>query len=131
MGIATAEHEESAPDAPTLVISRLSCSLIDATQIIHLMSGSLAQQIYGQTKVIEAFSCNYGLNPIYREQFQQSELRIAGSDLEGEVRIVELPAHPFFLATLFLPQMRSSAGRPHPLIANYLRVVSQQRKTGV
>ena len=34
-------------------------------------------------------------------------------------RIVELPDHPFFLATLFLPQARSTAASPHPLLAGY------------
>jgi CTP synthase (UTP-ammonia lyase) len=44
------------------------------------------------------------------------------------VRLVELPTHPFFVATLFLPQVRSTAAQPHPLILAYLRAaVSAQR----
>jgi CTP synthase (UTP-ammonia lyase) len=127
LGIAAAEHEESAPDAPTLVISRLSCSLAATTQTIHLMSDSLAQRMYGQPTAAEVFSCNYGLNPVYQEPFQQSELCIAGCDPAGDVRIVELPTHPFFLATLFLPQMRSSAERPHPLVIGLLKAAFLQR----
>ena len=44
---------------------------------------------------------------------------ISGVGSEGEARIVELPAHPFFIGTLFLPQARSTADRPHPLIAGF------------
>jgi CTP synthase (UTP-ammonia lyase) len=44
---------------------------------------------------------------------------VSGTGTDGEVRIVELPAHPFFLATLFLPQARSSPGGPHPIIAGF------------
>ena len=43
---------------------------------------------------------------------------------EGEIRIVELPEHPFFMATLFLPQARSTAASPHPLIAGYAAAVA-------
>jgi CTP synthase (UTP-ammonia lyase) len=84
------------------------------------MPGTLVQRLYGQREVMEEFSCNFGLNPHYRARFEASELRIAGMDADGEVRIVELARHPFFLATLFLPQLRSSAEQPHPLITAYL-----------
>jgi len=50
---------------------------------------------------------------------------VSGVGGEGEIRIVELPSHPFFLATLFLPQTRSTAGRPHPLIAGYAAAVGR------
>jgi CTP synthase (UTP-ammonia lyase) len=33
----------------------------------------------------------------------------------------ELPAHPFFLATLFVPQSRSLAERPHPTVTAFLK----------
>ncbi len=48
-------------------------------------------------------------------------------DEQGEVRIVELRDHPFFVATLFLPQVTSSAGEPHPLIAAFLRAAIASR----
>jgi CTP synthase (UTP-ammonia lyase) len=109
-----------------LVISRLSCSLVETTQAIRLLPGSLAHRLYGQSEVTEAFACNYGLNPQYREQFLNSELSLVGVDAGGEVRMVELPTHPFFLGTLFLPQLRSSAERPHPLITAYIRAGLQR-----
>jgi CTP synthase (UTP-ammonia lyase) len=40
-------------------------------------------------------------------------------DDDGEVRIVELDDHPFFLATLFCFQTRSRPGEPHPLVAGF------------
>ena len=124
MGIDQADHEESSPDASTLLISRLSCSLVGTVETVTLLDGSAAQKIYGQAAVAEQFACNYGLNPLYRDVFGGSELRVAGLGPEGEVRLVELPAHPFYLATLFLPQVRSSPGAPHPLIVAYLRAAA-------
>jgi CTP synthase (UTP-ammonia lyase) len=103
------------------VISRLSCSLAGVAQAILLEPNSLIQRIYGKSPIMEDFACNYGLNPNYHRVFARSELRIVGAHADGEVRIVELPTHPFYIATLFLPQVRSTAGQPHPLIVAYLR----------
>jgi CTP synthase (UTP-ammonia lyase) len=86
-----------------------------------LLPGTVARQIYRQASVMEEFACNYGLNPKYRDLYAKSDLRIAGVDADGEVRMVELPTHPFYMATLFLPQVRSVAGQPHPLIVSYLQ----------
>jgi CTP synthase (UTP-ammonia lyase) len=116
-----AEHEESAPNASNLLISKLSCSLVGLTQQVKLKPGSLAHQIYQTGAVAEQFRCNYGLNPNYQAEISRSGLQIAGLDLEGEVRIVELPRHRFFMATLFLPQLSSTPERPHPLILAYLK----------
>jgi CTP synthase (UTP-ammonia lyase) len=127
LGIAQAEHEESAPHAPTLIVSRLACSLVESSQTITLLPGTLVRRLYGQTAVTEQFSCNFGLNPHYQKLFDNSELCMAGVDVDNEVRIVELPTHPFFVATLFLPQARSSAACPHPLITAYLKASFDQR----
>ncbi|MEW6266353.1 MAG: hypothetical protein AB1641_25040 [Thermodesulfobacteriota bacterium] len=48
-------------------------------------------------------------------------MKVTGVDREGEVRIVELADHPFYVATLFLPQVSSTPDRPHPLIVAYLK----------
>jgi CTP synthase (UTP-ammonia lyase) len=77
--------------------------------------------MYQNEAVTEQFRCNYGLNPNYQAEISRSGLQIAGIDLAGEVRIVELPRHRFFMATLFLPQLSSTPERPHPLILAYLK----------
>jgi CTP synthase (UTP-ammonia lyase) len=120
LGIADAEHEESSPRSSTLVISRLTCSLVGKTQKIAITPDSIAHRAYRGKEVMEQFFCNYGLNPAFRDQIRKSKLNITGVDPEGEVRIVELSDHPFYVATLFLPQVASSPGTPHPLIATYL-----------
>ena len=121
LAIHDAEHEEITPDASRLIISKLTCSLVDTTQTITILPGTLAHRAYGQTTATEQFVCNYGLNPVYRESISQGRLKIAGIDASEEVRIVELSAHRFFLATLFLPQLSSTPTMPHPLIVAYLQ----------
>jgi CTP synthase (UTP-ammonia lyase) len=116
-----AEHEETAPEAPRLVISKLTCFLVGTTQTIMIVPGTQTHQAYGKAEVTEQFACNYGLNPEYREILSSGGLKVAGRDAAGEVRIVELSAHRFFIATLFLPQVASAPDRPHPLIVAYLQ----------
>jgi CTP synthase (UTP-ammonia lyase) len=125
LAIQDAEHEETAPDAPRLVISKLTCSLVGTTQPLTILPGTLAHRAYGRAAVLEQFACNYGLNPVYHEHFGQGGLKIAGRDETGEVRLVELAAHRFFMATLFLPQLSSSPAQPHPLIVAYLQATQQ------
>jgi CTP synthase (UTP-ammonia lyase) len=48
-------------------------------------------------------------------------MRIAGTDDTGEVRAVERPDHPFFVGTLYQPQLRSTVERPHPVLVGFLR----------
>jgi len=121
-GIEDAEHEETAPRAPTLLISKLAGSLVGKTQKIKILPGSLLHRIYGRDEVTEQFACNYGFNKRFQDQVAIGRLNITGVDLYGEVRAVEIIDHPFYVATLFLPQVSSAPESPHPLIVAYLRV---------
>jgi CTP synthase (UTP-ammonia lyase) len=78
---------------------------------------------------MEQFQCNYGLNPQFRGRFDRGKLKITGLDLAGEVRIVELTDHPFYVATLFLPQLSSKPENPHPLFVSYLKAALAFRNT--
>jgi CTP synthase (UTP-ammonia lyase) len=118
--LADADHEEYAPATSCLFISQLTCSLVGQTQTIHLTPGSRVCQICQAAQIVTPYFCNYGLNPAFREHLEQSELAITGMGAEDEVRVVELPPHRFFLATLFLPQWGSTAERPNSLIVAYL-----------
>lgn len=120
LGIADAAHAEYDPYASHLFISRLECSLVGRTLTIRLQPGSLVAQAYGATGISEGYYCNFGVNPDYAAALAASELAIVGSDAEGEVRVVELRGHPFFVGTLYVPQLRSQPGQPHPLIASFL-----------
>jgi CTP synthase (UTP-ammonia lyase) len=121
LGIVDAQHEETEPNGSRLVISRLACSLVGRTMTIRLQPGSLVGRAYGCATVRETYHCNFGVNPDYIEPLRMRRLRIVGSDDEGVVRAVELDNHPFFVGTLFLPQLGSAPARPHPLVTEFLR----------
>jgi CTP synthase (UTP-ammonia lyase) len=128
-GIPEAEFEESEPGSPTLVITKLSCSLRGVEQEVLLTPGTTAAEAYGTDRASERFLCNYGLNNEYRDRIFSHGLRIAGTGLDGNVRIAELPTHPFFMGTLFVPQLRSEPERPHPLILAFVQAAATFRAT--
>jgi CTP synthase (UTP-ammonia lyase) len=51
------------------------------------------------------------------------QIAVSGVDQDGEIRIVEMPGHTFFLITLFVPQIRSMPESPHPLIRGFVKAV--------
>ncbi len=77
---------------------------------------------------MEQFACNYGLNPLFREKIARGPLKVTGVDVDGELRIAELPDHPFYFATLFLPQVLSTAALPHPIIVAYVKAAEAFRR---
>jgi len=130
LGLADAAHAESTPDAPRLAITPLACSLVGKTFAVDLRPDSRAFCAYGHSPVMERYQCSYGLNPVYRQELETSGLITAGVEAdnestEGEPRILELPIHPFFIATLFVPQTQSTAESPHPLINAFLIAASR------
>jgi CTP synthase (UTP-ammonia lyase) len=88
-------------------------------QRVTIRPGTRAAELYGVTSAEEDFFCSYGVNPTWAERLAAAGLRVSGTGEAGEVRIVELPEHPFFVPTLFLPQARSTAAAPHPILAGF------------
>lgn len=123
IGVKDASSEELNPESEHLVISRLSCSLVEVSGRICLAPGSLASRLYGRDQVEEGYRCNYGFNSAYALYLEnRTDLQIEGRDLEdgGGVRIFRLQEHPFFLATLFQPERSSLKGLVHPLIRAFV-----------
>jgi CTP synthase (UTP-ammonia lyase) len=121
LGIPDADHEESSPEGKNLLINRLECSLAGRTCKVVLVPESNSAKAYGRNDASEQFHCNFGLNPIFRDRLFQGPLRVSGLDENGEVRMAEIIGHPFFMATLFLPQLSSTLLEPHPLIISFLK----------
>lgn len=122
-GIADADHAETRPDAGAPVVSALACSLVGRRGAIHLAPRSRAARWYGGTSGTEEYVCSYGMNPAFRGLFD-GPFRVTGWDGEGDPRVVELDGHPFFLGTLFQPELRSEGPGVHPLVEAFMRAAS-------
>ena len=102
----------------------LACSPAGQSHPVRLVRSTRTATLYGVPEAVEEYWCNYGVNPDYVEALISAGMRPTGFSPDGEIRIVEYADHPFFLATLFLPQKRSAPGRPHPLLAGFREAVA-------
>jgi len=122
-GLPGADHAESNPEGEVLVVTRLCCSLVDKTGLVRFVSGSRLQAAYGSDRATEGYRCNYGLNAAHRRRLEEAGLRFTAFDEDGNVRGAELPAHPFYVGTLFQPERAALSGRLPPVVKAFLEAI--------
>ncbi|QHF02887.1 hypothetical protein N015_10870 [Pseudomonas asturiensis] len=121
LGWSDAEHGESAPDSPNVIIAPLSCSLVDALSSIHLVPDTLIAKAYGQLDIEERYHCRYGLLHELESRVFGDAMNVTGRGPEGEVRSMELQGHPFFVATLFQPERAALLGKTPALVKAFVQ----------
>jgi CTP synthase (UTP-ammonia lyase) len=124
-GLPHAAHAEYGGDGQDALIAPLSCSLAGQSFEVTLARGSRVEACYGTSSAREHYFCSYGINPRWLAQLLQRGLPIVGSAEDGTPRILELAEHPFFVATLFVPQARSTAELPHPIVTGFVRAAAE------
>lgn len=131
LGFCDAAHAEYDPYASRLFINELACSLVGRTMDLSLQAESRVAAAYGTLTAREQYYCNFGVNADFVAMLDSDCLKMVGSDSEGEARILEHRSHPFFVGTLFVPQISSRPGSPHPLVVAFLNaaVRCRDRKT--
>jgi CTP synthase (UTP-ammonia lyase) len=92
---------------------------------IKLRNKSMAQRIYGCKEISEAFTCNFELNPEYREVLEKSGAKVCGVDENDRTFLIEFPKHTFYVIAGFQPQLSSKEGNPHPLITAFLNAAGE------
>lgn len=126
-GLAGASHAEDRPpgtDDADLLVVPLACSLVGREGAVEVAAGSLAREILGAERSVERYHCSYGLARAHLDVLRAHGLRFSGIDDSGDVRIAELPGHPFFLATLFQPELSGDGTRPHPFVRALARAAA-------
>jgi CTP synthase (UTP-ammonia lyase) len=129
-GIQSAGHQETAPDARQLVITRLACSLVEQTEELLLAPSGIVRRAYGVERITEGYHCNFGLNPEFEPLLLANGFRVAARDLGGHLRGVELTAHPFFVATLFQHERRALRGEPSPIVNAFVNAMVTRALAG-
>jgi len=138
VGIRDATTAEEDPNAKNIVIYPVSCAVsnrsADAPKLsgvvpkIHLRPGSYLASYYGKEVVEEEFFCNFEVNPEFEWTAMEAGFPVVARGEQGECRAIESPAHLFFVATLFQPQLSSTDKKPHPLIVAFVQAVADFRR---
>ncbi len=137
LGLTDAHSTEVRPDTSHPVIHILpdqhNITNIGATMRLGahkclLVTGSLAEKLYGAPWVYERHRHRYELNNDYREQLIRHGMLCSGLSPDYRlVEIVEIPAHPYFIATQFHPEFRSRPNRAHPLFQGLLAAALEHK----
>ncbi len=94
-------------------------------QQVDLAKGSLAAISYGATTIEERHRHRYEVNNNYRAQLEKAGLRFSGTSVDDLVEMVEIPDHPWFLASQFHPEFTSNPRDGHPLFIGFITAARQ------
>lgn len=90
----------------------------------RIAPNTLAFKLYQDEVVYERHRHRYEFNNAYRNSLLESGYTISGTSPDGRlVEIIELPNHPFFIATQFHPEFQSRPSAPHPLFKGFIEAV--------
>jgi len=140
LGLSEANSSEFDPTTPHPVID-----LMEAQQGVvemggtmrlglypaRLAEGSHSRRLYGEDVIYERHRHRYEVNNRYRKDLQEAGMLMAGvSPNERLVEIIELPDHPFFVASQFHPEFTSRPYDPQPLFAGFMQAAAAHRRDG-
>ncbi|HEY8722416.1 MAG TPA: CTP synthase [Gaiellaceae bacterium] len=99
-------------------------------QAVELAEGTRTREVYGESVISERHRHRYEVNNAYRQQLLDGGLVISGTFQEGRlVEIVELPDHPWFVASQFHPEFKSRPTRPAPLFREFVAAALQRARS--
>ena len=134
-GLEGANSTEVEPDAPYPVINVMP----DQTKVkskggtmrlgtypCNITAGTLAHELYGSTRAEERHRHRFEVNNDFRELLIENGLVVSGVSPDYRlVEMIELPTHPFFIATQAHPEFKSRPNRPHPLFMGLVKAALQ------
>ncbi|PSB21244.1 CTP synthase [Phormidesmis priestleyi ULC007] len=136
-GLEEAHSAEFVPDAKNPVINLLpeQQDVVDLGGTMRLglypcrlTPDTVAFNLYQEEVVYERHRHRYEFNNQYRSLFLETGYVISGTSLDGRlVEIIELPEHPFFVATQFHPEFQSRPSKPHPLFKGFIQAAVAEK----
>ena len=107
--------------------SDLGGSMRLGAQEAKLIPGSLARALYGKESIFERHRHRYEFNNHYLDELSAAGLSFSGFSADGLVEFIELPGHPWFVASQFHPEFTSTPRDGHPLFAGFVRAAREFR----
>ena len=144
LGLESAHSTEFSPKSPDPVIalitewqdrtgiketrdekSDLGGTMRLGAQDARLKPGTQAHEIYGKDVISERHRHRYEFNNNYMQKMEQAGMVFSGLSPDDLVEVVELPAHPWFIAVQFHPEFTSNPRDGHPLFTGFVRAARQ------
>ncbi|MDP6994323.1 MAG: CTP synthase, partial [Woeseiaceae bacterium] len=94
-------------------------------QEIQLVEDSRAASVYGEPAIHERHRHRYEVNNLYRDRLAEAGVRFSGLSVDDLVEMIEIPDHPWFIASQFHPEFTSNPRDGHPLFTSFIRATVQ------
>ena len=107
--------------------SNLGGSMRLGAQEARLVAGSLVRTLYGKESIFERHRHRYEFNNNYLDELAAAGMRFSGFSTDGLVEFIELPAHPWFVASQFHPEFTSTPRDGHPLFTGFIHAARHYR----
>ncbi len=107
--------------------SNLGGSMRLGAQEARLKLGSLVHALYGKELILERHRHRYEFNNHYLDELAAAGMSFSGFSADGLVEFIELPGHPWFVASQFHPEFTSTPRDGHPLFAGFVRAARDYR----
>ena len=105
--------------------SELGGTMRLGAQDCQLADGTVARQLYGKAVIRERHRHRYEFNNGYLERLKKAGMRFSGVSNDGLVEMIELPDHPWFVASQFHPEFTSNPRDGHPLFTGFISAARQ------
>ncbi|MGI9188983.1 MAG: CTP synthase [Longimicrobiaceae bacterium] len=130
----SAEWDEASAD-PVICLMNSQREITDLGGTMRLgaftgrvLPGSRAAEIYGSTEISERHRHRYEVNNRYRDALAEHGMVVSATSPDGNlVEMIEIPDHPWFVASQFHPELKSRPDHPHPLFASFIAAAVQRR----
>ena len=139
VGLEGANSTEMDPETPYPVIDLLpeqkeiedlGGTMRLGAQAVELAEGTRTREIYGEAVIHERHRHRYEVNNHLRPGLVEAGLVVSGTFQEGRlVEIVELPDHPWFVASQFHPEFKSRPTRPAPLFRDFVGAALERARS--
>lgn len=138
LGMKTANSVEFDPDTKDPVIDMMEDQKKITTKggtmrlgayDCHLEKGSKAFSVYGHTNIEERHRHRFEFNNKYLNDFKEAGMIATGLNPDtGLVEVMEIKDHPWFIATQYHPELKSTVMNPHPLFVKFIKAALTHKK---
>ena len=95
---------------------------------VKLHDDTRARELYGEAVIYERHRHRYEVNNLLRKRLEAAGLVISGTSPDDRlVEVIELPDHPFFVASQYHPEFKSRPERPAPLFREFVGAALEPR----
>lgn len=97
-----------------------------------LKEESLARKLFGRDRISERHRHRYEVNNEYRDALEEKGMVFSGKSPDGRiVEMLELPNHPYFIATQGHPEFKSRPNRAHPLFKGLIESAIEHKEESI